>query len=470
MAMHLRTGLALINLAAQKARIAAPIVVAVTTVLTGAGCVDFGSGGGNGENGQNGGSATDSVAPGGSAQGENGSLGLPCDVDTALEQHCRNCHTADPKFGAPMPLVTYEDLMKPALSDPSKKVYELVQSRVHDTSRPMPPPPGKPLEQSSLGAIDRWVNAGAKASSDASCDKGGSVDGGPKLSCTTDFTIKPPTPIEVGNSDVNEYVCYGVDVDLKQKRHVIGLAPHIDNAAVVHHLLLFQSDKAYSKTPQPCAAFGSASWRLVAGWAPGGPPMELPAEAGFPEEVGTTHWILQVHYNNPKRTAGLLDSSGYDLCTTDQLRRHDADVMAPGSVDFSIPAHGQLKQTCDYVYKQVSGVHVFGASPHMHKLGTSMSTQLIHNLRPTMIHSSPMFDFNYQSGYEVSAEIKFGDVLRTTCGWKNPTDKAVKFGENTEDEMCFNFLAYYPKITTPGFTWITPSVPLLSAICTNETK
>jgi len=334
----------------------------------------------------------------------------------------------------------------------------------------MPPPPNKPLEQSSLDAIDSWVKSGANASSDATCDKGGPDSGGPKLSCTPDFIIRPPTPIEVGDSDVNEYVCYGVDVDLKQKRHVVGLAPHIDNAAVVHHLLLFQADQPYSKTPTPCAAFGSAAWRLVAGWAPGGPAMELPQEAGFPEDVGTTHWILQVHYNNPKRAAGLLDSSGYGLCTTDQLRKYDADVMAPGSVAFNIPAHGKLEQTCDYRFTQASGIHVFGATPHMHKLGTAMSTQLIHNFKPTMIHDSPMFDFNYQSGYEVSADVKFGDVLRTTCAWKNPTEKAVTFGENTENEMCFDFLAYYPKITAPGFTWVTPSVPIVSASCTNKTQ
>jgi hypothetical protein len=66
MAMHLRTGLALINLAAQKARLAGPIVVAVTTVLASAGCLGFASGGGNGEDGLGGGSNTGSASAGGS--------------------------------------------------------------------------------------------------------------------------------------------------------------------------------------------------------------------------------------------------------------------------------------------------------------------------------------------------------------------------------------------------------------------
>jgi hypothetical protein len=38
-----------------------------------------------------------------------------------------------------MSLMTWSDLQKPAVSDKSKKVYELVSSRVQDTTNPMPP-------------------------------------------------------------------------------------------------------------------------------------------------------------------------------------------------------------------------------------------------------------------------------------------------------------------------------------------
>ena len=45
---------------------------------------------------------------------------------------------------------------------------------------------------------------------------------------------------------------------------------------------------------------------------------------------------------------------------------------------------------------------------------------------------------------EVSLEVRKGDVLRTTCTYANPTSDLVTFGEKTEDEMCFDFLAVYP--------------------------
>jgi hypothetical protein len=37
-----------------------------------------------------------------------------------------------------------------------------------------------------------------------------------------------------------------------------------------------------------------------------------------------------------------------------------------------------------------------------------------------------------------------GDMLRTTCVFDNLSEDMVTFGERTEDEMCFNFIAAYP--------------------------
>src|SRR5688500_15408486 len=50
-------------------------------------------------------------------------VNLPCEVDRALELKCRNCHGAEPRFGAPMPLASYEDTQATAKSDPTKKVF-----------------------------------------------------------------------------------------------------------------------------------------------------------------------------------------------------------------------------------------------------------------------------------------------------------------------------------------------------------
>ena len=55
-------------------------------------------------------------------------------------------------------------------------------------------------------------------------------------------------------------------------------------------------------------------------------------------------------------------------------------------------------------------------------------------------------DFNEQGTFPLTPTVKLemGDVVTTTCTYDNPGDTAVTFGENTGNEMCFNFAVYYP--------------------------
>jgi hypothetical protein len=36
------------------------------------------------------------------------------------------------------------------------------------------------------------------------------------------------------------------------------------------------------------------------------------------------------------------------------------------------------------------------------------------------------------------------DVLTTTCSYENDTGRVVRFGQNSDDEMCFHFVTCYP--------------------------
>src|SRR5690606_15347867 len=87
--------------------------------------------------------------------------------------------------------------------------------------------------------------------------------------------------------------------------------------------------------------------------------------------------------------------------------------------------------------------------------------------------TQPVFDFENQGGNPIDVKVTPGDVFRTECTFKNPDDTSVKFGEGTNDEMCFNFLNYYPAVPDKkglgigpvgkrlpggGFGWVTPSI------------
>ncbi|HVH43715.1 MAG TPA: peptidylglycine alpha-amidating monooxygenase [Labilithrix sp.] len=396
---------------------------------------------------------------------------LPCDVDAVLAQNCRTCHGATPQFGAPMPLVTLADLHADAKLTPGKKVYETVAARIHDDAKPMPQPPNPRLSAGEAATLDAWIASGAQGATAAACDAGPPGFAIGKLPCAADQKIRPSSKFAMTGDDPDRYICYGFDTDVSMKRHVIAGAPHVDNASIVHHILLYQSPNKVDSNPVRCAANGGPGWRLVTGWSPGGGVFELPPEAGFPEETGTTHWALQIHYNNTQGLVDQVDGSGYDLCTTDALRPHDADILATGTLMIAIPPRSTTETTCEMQFPEKYGkINVISSWAHMHRLGRAEYAKRIRNGSEATLLDSPAFDYDLGGAAgPVNVDVQPGDTLRTMCRWKNTGDETVRFGGGTESEMCFAFLTYWPKIADPQFAWIVPASPDVSQCTTTTT-
>jgi hypothetical protein len=406
--------------------------------------------------------ASSSTAP---PESTSGALGaLPCDVNQILVDNCQKCHAATPSFGAPIPLVTLADLRANAKLTPGKKVFEQIGVRIHDDASPMPQPPNARLGAADLATLDAWIAGGAPAGTATCGDAGTAPTTIEALTCSPDQILRPTSKFTLPKDQTDVYVCYGFDTNAATKRHVIAGAPHIDNTKIVHHVLLYQTPDTVSGTPTPCGAGGGSNWRLVTGWAPGGKNFALPAEAGFAEESGTTHWALQIHYNNVQALDGEEDASGYDLCSTDQLRPNDADIMATGTFEISLPQHTTSQIDCDVTMPSGYGsLNVVSTWAHMHKLGRAESAARVRNGISTPLLDAPNYDFNTGAGAQtVNVLLQGGDTIHTMCRWTNTTDATVGFGERTQDEMCFAFLTYYPKVTTPGFIWAAPSAPSVS--------
>ncbi len=396
-----------------------------------------------------------------------GGTPLPCEVDAVFANNCRFCHQNPPLFGSPMPLMTYEDLHAPSKSNPSVPVFQQVEVRIHDDAKPMPPAPNMRLDAMSSATLDAWIAAGAPASWGASCmpppmmDGGGPPpppqgDGGPTTGCVPDTHLVAAMPYTLTSSE--QYVCYGVDVPAGPKRHVTQIAVHLDNAQIVHHILLLRSQTSVSGTPTPCDPAPTLGDGMLYAWAPGGNPLVVPPEAGFPQD-STTHYLVQIHYNNAVGLPNPTDSSGFDLCTTDQLRPNDADVVAFGSEAIVLFPHatGEVK-ACFTAPSSYDGTVFFSAFPHMHKLGKSISTTLRPSGggAPVDMGTDPSWDFSTQPWLPISATVHTGDVLETDCIWNNTTSNVVTFGQSTDNEMCFSFSAYYPSLGA-SYGWATPA-------------
>jgi hypothetical protein len=333
----------------------------------------------------------------------------------------------------------------------------------------MPQPPNPRLSAADRATLTSWSSAGAPAGS-AACTTAPPDPGGPTTACTPDLPIAPPSPYTMPASTGDQYVCYGVEVSRATPTHVVGFAPRIDNKNVVHHVLLFEADNAFSPTPTPCSAAGSLGWRIVTGWAPGGKGFELPPEAGFPIKPTGTHYVVQVHYSNPQGLANQSDTSGFDLCTS-APRQYEADVLAFGTQNIHIPPGATYTARCSNTITQAyAGLHFISAMPHMHKLGIAMSTQLFSGGASgpaTDLGTVTSWSFNTQEWLPITGAVtKADDVVTSSCTWKNNTGSPVDFGENTANEMCYSFTTYYPRIANLE-SWVLPA---LTSTCTFDSE
>ncbi len=395
--------------------------------------------------------------------------GLPCEVSELLAARCQSCHSSPTKFGAPMPLVTRADLIAPLFGGQGT-VGELSLERMK-ADKPMPPPPNERATDAEIAAFEAWVDVGMLAASAAEeCGGGGSGSGGAGPGCTPDLAVTPLAAFSMPEDEIDAHICFGIDVPASDvARHITAIVPRIDNEAILHHLLFMQAPKSVSPDPAPCDVTAS-DWKLLYAWGPGTPAYVLPEEAGFPLAAGETgHFVLQVHYNNLKGLAGQVDQTGMDLCTTTALRPHDADIMAFGGMQFTLPPNAASELTCETTVPVIPGLPltVFQAWPHMHTKGASLTTAIDHGGSTEVLADVPNYDFDYQVTYPATGKLNAGDVVRTRCGWQNDTGKSVPFGENTANEMCFNFVTYYPRVELAQWHWLLPAA---TAECQLVTK
>ena len=383
------------------------------------------------------------------------STGLPCDVARVLQARCQKCHAATPAFGAPMPLVTYDDTQRPAKTNPAEPVWQRMKARLHDAASPMPP--DGPLAAADLAALDAWLAAGAPKS-DASCAAPGAGDAGASgpsaLPCAPSeqrtFLAHgggPNGKFNVAPDAGNEYACFTWSSPFGATAQATAFAPVIDDARVVHHWILYET-----KSAQPDGAFGPCNMpldaRFVAGWAPGAGNSVLPPDVGQDLPGAGGSFILQLHYWNVAGYTDANDSSGVAMCVTDTPRPHSAAVVTLGTTSITIPPHtNDYATSSSCTDKATENLHLIRTAPHMHTHGTSFRTDILRGGNAGVVDTLvdvPQWDFNNQAGHEIDVLLAPGDVLRTQCHYANTGDTSVVFGEKTENEMCFNFVLVWP--------------------------
>jgi mono/diheme cytochrome c family protein len=395
---------------------------------------------------------------GASAQGDSaaplGDVTYYEDVQPMLAQHCTRCHQpgglgpgdfTDPTVVsalAPAMMAAIDDgRMPPAASDPACRDY--VGSDLLT------------LPQTARDTFSAWVESDLPMGDPT--DAPGVVGVSDALT-DPDVEIVLPVAYTPAFADAsnpgNEYRCFALDSADVAGRYITAMAPVVDQAALVHHIVLFTvdtdslGDEYLADAGWDCidGQGGSATEGMIAAWAPGMLPIEFPDGVGM-EVPDDQTLVMQMHYfNNALDGDELSDRSGYAFRLTDSVDK--GVFMAPlGSYSFQIPAGDAAYSDSSSFENTYFPLNVLGIFPHMHQLGARFEASIEHSDGSTSCLVSGDYDFDNQMTYQFTEPAPFGmgDRVNFECTWDNSGgDATVRYGERTDEEMCFFFTLVTP--------------------------
>jgi hypothetical protein len=269
-----------------------------------------------------------------------------------------------------------------------------------------------------------------------------------------------PLRVEAFNVPTLEtyYGCFEFSFQLDQLGHVVGFVPHIDDVAHVHHFVLSRIDGPSGQS-DGYSCF-DLEGEMVWTWAPGGGQWDLPPEAGFligDGPGGEVTFRLQIHYNNPLGDAGVTDSSGLDLLVSKTLRPNNAGTMVFGDIEGieippGVPDHLHVSTCSGNATSQLldEPMHVFGTAMHAHELGAVLWGEVHDGAGMREINRDEPYLFDSQHMKRVDEIINPGDEVQTHCIYDSTNRTEVTIGgPGTGNEMCWNVVNYWPRVSQP---------------------
>jgi hypothetical protein len=374
------------------------------------------------------------------------------DVAPIVDRSCGSCHTAGgiapfeltsyeaaKAYAVPMANATKSRLMPPANVDASGACNSYTNARW--------------LEDDQIAAIDRWVQEGM-IEGPPRASEGPAAEGGQALEGAT--TVDPRGEYTPRESLSDDYRCFIVDPEISEDLFLSAYEVVPGSARTVHHVILFTIDTegaealadaldAAEEGPgYTCfggSLLGLQDSRAIAAWAPGTSVTRFPEESGI-RIRGGRRMVMQVHYNTkngvePDRTLVRLElQKGVD---------RPAEILGVADLGLAIPPRLERFTTEPVRVSPGVGGFIRGVFPHMHRLGVSLSAQIVHaDGTTTCLTETPRWDFSWQELYFFKRPIYVSstDRVEIRCAYDTSSrSEEVHWGEGTDDEMCL--LALY---------------------------
>lgn len=298
-----------------------------------------------------------------------------------------------------------------------------------------------------------------------------------------DFHVTTDLP----NGLVTEYYCELFKIPNtweNKKRHVIRYDTIVkpENLKYVHHWLMYECQDSFASEYLPeygwpagasCLSGGN-QWdkvqqyckKISLAWAVGGDlEVTLPEEYGYPigGEGEFRYFFIQMHYENPNLDEIIHDETGFRLYVTEDYRPIEFGILTVGTTSDALalwlpPKMESLtvenvcgKEFMNKLYEETGNITIFAELPHTHLAGTGLYTKVLRkNKEIEHISYNPYYDFNYQyiNFKTKNIVLEKDDEIINSCVYSTKDrDSTTLGGLGTYDEMCLNFIWYYPRNT-----------------------
>ncbi|HKQ89563.1 MAG TPA: cytochrome c [Blastocatellia bacterium] len=377
------------------------------------------------------------------------------DIAPIFAKNCMSCHR--PGEIAPMSFMSYKEVRPWA-----KAIREKV------VNREMPPWHADPahgewtndrrLSQKDVDVIRAWVDGGAP--------EGNPKDMPPTPKFATgwqigepDMVFNMPEEFTVPAEGAVPYIYFTVPTNFKEDKYIAAMEARAGDLSVVHHIVIYVRDPRESRGRRQDIGTG-----LLGALSPGMTPFIATPGTAKLIKAGS-NIIFQMHYTpSGKETK---DRSMVGLKFLKEPVDKVITTTASWDPRFTIPPHAENHEV-KASWAAEEDITIWSFSPHMHLRGKDYLYRAVYpDGRSEILLSVPNYDFGWQVYYYPKTPIRIpkGTKIETVAHFDNSTknpqnpdpSKAVRFGEQTWEEMMNGFFDYTvdaqgSKASTSGST------------------
>lgn len=335
-----------------------------------------------------------------------------------LDSKCSKCHGTVPQFGAPISLLTHRDLVQ---GDEGMRTVDLLID--HLEAGTMPPVAEPELTHAEIDTLAGWASCGTRhidpASGLISSAREHVPSADPPLGTTEVELTAQNIPVHPDSLDV--YREFEFSNVVSSEKFIRRIEPIVDDSRVLHHITL---------TFHP-------SGEYLYAWAPGGNPVDL--GSGGLRINPSDEFKVQIHYNNGAGIPDVVDSSGVRIYLSNTSET-EYTMLSPVTWQIVVPPQSEVDVEIDCIATSDFQLHL--GMPHMHNIGSTFHTRIVRaDGSQQDVNILNGWSFDAQRFYEYKdTQVNIGDHLKITCGYKNETNRVVRAGKGTDDEMCYEFI------------------------------